>query len=482
MRRAVLLACGILVALTAHSAPASAAAVKNPAQMVISTKEETHQCARCGEGGTPTEYTSCSYANFVQFPHVSGAKTYKVAVRDNLLNVTRPYEGPPFNDNVDGFKTPAGVHWFGGLTGGGGPPPCPSDPYEGGRFEIVSSTVSFGKGARIIGTVSRADGGNVAGVRVSARGPRSASARTDAAGSFNMKVRKGRYTVSAPGYCVKRRGRAGDCDRSANVSVGNGAEQVDFRAPFRPDFSAKQIRSGDGPAVDVDFAGKGWDPEGGPITIRWSGRPKWTHLFSPDPGSRAEDLLRTTPATLRIPAAREFGGRLVSEVWPRHPSMTSDNPCSGKITATQDGASVSRTVTSDQLRGVILWSERDPDFEREDAFCNGELQGEPGQPQGPLTVTPGLLVTFDVYHTAFGFFTPRSRVPFIVGPNSKACAEGRRDPDGCVVRVICLNKPGRRDVSIYWDQGTFKRRQTFDFAWVTDKPCREGEGGLVVTV
>ena len=99
-----------------------------------------------------------------------------------------------------------------------------------------------------------------------------------------------------------------------------------------------------------------------------------------------------------------------------------------------------------------------------------------------MTVTKGLLVTFDVYHTTFGLFSSRHRVPFIVGPNSQACAEGRPDPNGCVSRVICLNKRGRNDVSIYWDQGQFKRRQAFKFAWITDKPCKEGEGGIKADV
>lgn len=486
-RAPLLLLLALALAATVAPASASAASIKNPAQMVVDIKEETVQCSNCGPNGTPSEYPVCSYAVFVQFPDVAGAKSYNVVVRDNhpRVNTTRNFTGPPFNDDVEGWKAPAGTHRFGGLTGGGGPPPCPSDPYQGGRFEILKSTVSFGDEARIIGRATKSDGSPAAGVKVSARGPRNATATTNAAGTYSMKVRKGRYSVSAGGLCVKRAGGAGKCDKSANVTVGKGPEKVDFGAPFKPTFSARPDDTADPgrPALTAIFEGRDFDPDGGPITIRWSGRNKWTHLFTPADVFRSTEELLSGPPTLTIPAAESFSGRLVAEVWPNRSTLDDrDFSCSGKLTATQNGASVSGRLRTDQARAVVLWAERDPDFRRDDVLCAGELGGTAGFPTGPVRETPGLLVLFDVYSATFLLRSPRHEVPFAREPASKACAEGRPDPDGCVVRVICLNKRGKDDVAIYWDTADFKRRGALDFAWRTGKPCREGEGGLTAAV
>ena len=201
--------------------------VKINAQMIIAVHNYLEDCPRCGPGGTDIKIERCNYAIFVQFPAVAGASSYNVVVQDKhpRVNVTRSFTGPPFNDNAEGYMTPAGAHWFGGLTGGAGPAPCPTDPYEGGRFEILRAVAVFDGKARIVGTVRKVDGSGAAGARVTARGTSSVSAKTAAGGGYSMKVKNGRYEVSAKGYCVV--GPAG-CKKSKTVRVKDGPQQVDF--------------------------------------------------------------------------------------------------------------------------------------------------------------------------------------------------------------------------------------------------------------
>ena len=231
--------------------------VKINAQMVIATQESVADCSRCGPHGTDTKVERCSYAIFVQFPAVAGAASYNVVVQDKhpRINTTRNLTGPPFNDNSEGFKTPAGAHWFGGLTGGSGPAPCPTDPYEGGRFEILKAVAIFDDKARIVGNVKDADGNGVPGVRVTARGARTYSATAGIGGAYNMKVKKGRYAVSARPYCVV--GAAG-CKPSKTVKVTSGAQQVDFHLPYCP---------AGPPAVGAAQSGDRLDLSPKPVTV-----------------------------------------------------------------------------------------------------------------------------------------------------------------------------------------------------------------------
>ena len=230
--------------------------VKINAQMVIASVVVSGVCARCGPGGTDTTEERCRFAIFVQFPHVAGAASYNVVVQDKhpRVNTTRNFTGPPFNDNIEGYKTPGGAHWFGGLTGGAGPAPCPTDPYEGGRFEILKAVAIFDGKGRIVGTVRKADGTGAAGTRVTASGTSTVSTKTTAGGGYSMKVKDGRYQVSAKGYCVV--GPAG-CKKSKTVKVKDGPQQVDFGPRPRVTLAGRVIERSCDHAVCSEPAGLG---------------------------------------------------------------------------------------------------------------------------------------------------------------------------------------------------------------------------------
>ena len=350
MRRlaiALLALCTALLALV-PAAHAAAREQKIGAAMVIATKETSSLCARCGPNGTPEEVRGCNYAIFVQFPDVTGASSYNVVVRDNLVKATRNFVGPPFNDNHEGYKTPAGSHWFGGLTGGGGST-CPTDPYEGGRFEILKAVAIFDGKPRITGTVRDAAGVGIPGVQVRAKGPRSASATTGPDGRYAMKVKKGRYSVSTSQYCAV--GVPG-CARSRTIRV-NATERVDFRV--KREFARNIEVFGEQGALDPArvgkpalFKGTEWDAEGGPITVSWGGR-----------------------TIKRVPAADTFEGSV------RLPTFARDT-CRDDLVFSQDGER--RAVA---LRGRLgqavayvngkVTADGERRLKHNDAVCEGEI-------------------------------------------------------------------------------------------------------------
>jgi hypothetical protein len=142
LRRRLAIALPLLLAPAALAGAAQARVIKNPAALIIKTEETSSNCAQCGPNGTPMDVSGCRYAIFTEFPVFPGALQYRIKVRDGgeVLRL----KDPPFQDDADGFHTPEGAHWFGPLTTGAGPPPCPSDPTENGRFKILRSVVDVG--------------------------------------------------------------------------------------------------------------------------------------------------------------------------------------------------------------------------------------------------------------------------------------------------------------------------------------------------
>ena len=195
---------------------------KISASLIMATQNTSSICSNCGPNGTPLEIQGCNWEIFVQFGDVAGASSYSIVIKDGQTQ--RPIGGPPFNDNEEGFPAPAGSHRL-GLASGGGPPPCPSDPTENGRWAIVKAVAIFDSTSRIVGRVAKTDGTGIAGAKVSAKGPQSASAVTGPGGQYEMKVKRGNYTVSAKGFCVT--GESG-CKPSKKVKVGSGPSIADF--------------------------------------------------------------------------------------------------------------------------------------------------------------------------------------------------------------------------------------------------------------
>lgn len=144
-----------LVATPRAGAANSGSERKINAQMVLDSRLTNWVCDNCGPNGTPLPLTSCDYEDFVQFPIVKGAVDYEIVLqdRDPRVNTTYHLKGPPFADDHDGYKAPAGTHRFGGFTGGSGPAPCPSDPYMNGRFVILKAVAIMGQKRIISGSV-----------------------------------------------------------------------------------------------------------------------------------------------------------------------------------------------------------------------------------------------------------------------------------------------------------------------------------------
>jgi hypothetical protein len=217
MRLRVLVSLLLLLLSVPAVAHAKESERKLSAHLVLDTQEYT-------DGTNPR----CSYAVFVEFPDVKGAVSYRVDVQDKdpRVNTTNRFSGPPFNDDVDGYKAPAGSHRFGGMTGGGGPAPCPSLSDFAGRFEIKKAVAILDSKPRIAGTITDADGKGVSGVSVDLGGAR---ATTGADGGYSEVVTKGRHTVSAgKGYCAG--GSAKSCQRARSVTVSKGTTTVNFTA------------------------------------------------------------------------------------------------------------------------------------------------------------------------------------------------------------------------------------------------------------
>ncbi|MDX6672232.1 MAG: Carboxypeptidase regulatory-like domain [Solirubrobacteraceae bacterium] len=171
------------------------------------------------------DITSCEYEAIVQFPDIRGALSYQVVVHDShpAYNKDRPFTGPPFYDNQDGWHTPSGMHWF-GLSGAAGPN-CDGIGAEVARYQLRKVVAVFDSKPRIFGSVADADGKPVPGARISISGVSSHSAVTGPAGIYSVVVRKGRHQVRAPaGFCVVG---VQPCTpvKSLNVS---GAESVNF--------------------------------------------------------------------------------------------------------------------------------------------------------------------------------------------------------------------------------------------------------------
>ena len=189
------------------------------------------------------EEGGCSYTvPVVRYPAVKDAIGYRAVVYDTYYG-NRTLGGPPFQDDSPYGKAPSGTHQheLAGLFGNGGAEGCgEAAAYYRERMTFLSAVAIFKPDdtPRIVGTVRTADGTGKAGVKVTAAGPRTVSTKTDVTGYYRMKVKKGRYAVSARPHCVV--GAAG-CKQSKTVKVTSGAQQVDFGPRPRVTLSGRVV-------------------------------------------------------------------------------------------------------------------------------------------------------------------------------------------------------------------------------------------------
>jgi hypothetical protein len=225
MKRAALVLLVFTAAVVALALPAGAAEKKDPntrklnAAMVIQYQYAEVPCGNCGPGGAPATYPTCSYAIFAEFPEVKGGEDYHLVLRDNhpLVNTTYDLHGPPFQDNVEGYKAPAGMHRFGGFTSGSGGAPCAvTDPYMGGRFKILKAEVTIGRSRVVAGRLrARSKGGpgrikvNLVGLVGHKKWRVIGSTRSDVQGNYELRVPAGRKGIKRwrvgphrSGFCV----------------------------------------------------------------------------------------------------------------------------------------------------------------------------------------------------------------------------------------------------------------------------------------
>jgi hypothetical protein len=224
MKRASLVLLVLTGAAVALTLPAGAAERKDPgarkldAAMVVQYQYADTACGNCGPGGGPATFPTCSYAIFVEFPEVKGGEDYHVVLRDNdpRVNTTYDLHGPPFQDDVEGYRAPAGMHRFGGFTSGSGGAPCAvTDPYMGGRFKILKAEVAIGQTRVVAGRLRARARGGVGRIKVNLVGLTGqkwrviASTRSDVQGNYELRAPAGRKNIKRwrvgphrSGFCV----------------------------------------------------------------------------------------------------------------------------------------------------------------------------------------------------------------------------------------------------------------------------------------
>jgi hypothetical protein len=140
----------------------------------------------------------CLWGVGVEFPSVPGATSYTIDYWDGYYGADEA-GGLAANAPKQAGMT-KGMNYF-GITGGGGPAPCVSDPAQGGRFSKPPKVYAFIPGkapdGAIEGYITNRDGNPVEGATVTASGPAHATATSGPGGLYYMTVDKGHYRVVA---------------------------------------------------------------------------------------------------------------------------------------------------------------------------------------------------------------------------------------------------------------------------------------------
>ena len=273
---------------------------------------------------TPTPDGRCLWGIGVEFPTVPGATSYTINYFDGLYRhwVAGGVASTAIAPNA---AMPHGLNYY-GITGGGGPQPCPGDVTEGGRFlKPVKAFANFpGKAPKtgaIQGTVSDKDGGGVPGVSIRAYGtidghPDHVSVASGPGGFYYATVPAGSWRV-VPDLPSLKKATFKPASDSATVTAGATAT-----ANFTLDAGLQLQLSFDRPSVPDS----GLDVVKGTIKTTEYGRPKGNvgvqlTVMPTSPGS----ALTTAPrATVCGPSGR---------VWP---AGTLSAPTHGSVNVTTD--------------------------------------------------------------------------------------------------------------------------------------------------
>jgi Carboxypeptidase regulatory-like domain len=216
---------------------------------------------------------------------------------------------------------------------------------SGGSF-----TASITSIASISGTVTR-DGQGIGGVTLTASTDfgDSASAVSADNGSYTISVpKKGVWRVTPSGLGFKFK------PKDHIVTVDGDETGWDFKAIGGPSIEAlSKIVTGQ--YIQLDYQGKHWDPDGGPIALSFGG-----------------------VAAGSVVAASTIRGDVKVNYWPRRHTINNDKDppgkaCWGTLKATQGSESASAEFEG-RAAGVIIWS-LDPRIATGQVYCDGEENG-----------------------------------------------------------------------------------------------------------
>ncbi len=165
---------------------------------------------------------------------------------------------------------------------------------------------------------------------------------------------------------VSGSGAGGDVSGSATAIVNVAVVRLDVLHVITPTAAVPSDR------IDINYRGLGWDPDGGDITMSWSG----AHLGG-------------------FPQAATFEGKFGIDLWPHRvddkvlPDHESGDYCYGELAARQ-GVLVVTEKVSGRWAGWVLWS-GNPRIKAHEAWCEGEDETQFEKIPFPLV--------------AFGYFT-----------------------------------------------------------------------------
>jgi uncharacterized membrane protein len=216
--------------------------------------------------------------------------------------------------------------------------------------KVVDVPVTVTAGAVDLTNVSLGDGLSVSGnnAKVEQQAP-------DSSG-FSLSAGESRtFTFTLKGLSE------GDAGLSVNASAssarGNATDSAATSVTvWNPRLSVLRVKvpGGSGGTIDLDYRGLGWDPTGGPISLRFSGE---------DAGQQGQAAI--------------FDGTLKISRWPKRTTDAhairdrgAGGYCSGELSASQ-GDLFASTKVEGKWAGWVLWS-ANPAIKAHEAWCEGE--------------------------------------------------------------------------------------------------------------
>jgi hypothetical protein len=216
--------------------------------------------------------------------------------------------------------------------------------------KVVDVPVTVTAGSADLSSVSLGDGlavsGDHAKVTEQASGIDGFALAANASKTFNFKL-KG-LSVGDAALSVRATGG------SANGTVTDSATTT--AKVWDPKVGAIRIKLPEQPggSIDIEYRGQGWDPQGGPIKLRFSGE---------DAGQEAQ--AEVFQNTLRI---RHWPKRTNDERTIRYGQ--GGGYCWGELSASQGGLYADAKIEG-KWQGWVLWS-ANPLIKAREAFCEGE--------------------------------------------------------------------------------------------------------------